>query len=259
MRHLGDLLCELDLPRTDPSAGTICCDGDLVHDDLVHDDILHELGADLPAGHLHLWGGPPGAGKTSFLLALLHGAARCGRRVAYATYHLSAPTLALRLLSMASDVSFDALTASTLDPDAARRAGEARERLSRLPIWILEARGLSVRSLDDRLVRMPFRAEVLAVEFLQAVHRASGEDLADSMKALAAMATRLHVAVICTLQAADAGEPDLSGLAHRAGWLAPAGGSDLRRAEVIGNRYGAKPQVPLRLDPRSGTLHRLDS
>jgi archaellum biogenesis ATPase FlaH len=249
MRHLGELLSDLDLPRGEAPAATLCCDGDLVHD----------LGADLPAGHLHLWGGPPGAGKTSFLLSMLYGAAQGGRRVAYATYHLPAQSLALRLLAMTADVKSEDLLRGTLDAAVARRAGVARDCLARLPIWILEARGLSVASLADRLVRMPFRAEVLAVDYLQAVQRAPGEELADAMKAFAAMAAHLHVAVVCTLQASDDGTSDLLGLAHRAGWLAPSGGSGLRRAEVIGNRYGARPQVPLRLDPETGTLHRLDA
>src|SRR5688572_24419799 len=53
MQHLGDLLAALPLPAagtavTPPSAETA---------------LVHDLGADLPAGHLHVWGGPSGAGK----------------------------------------------------------------------------------------------------------------------------------------------------------------------------------------------------
>ena len=67
-----------------------------------------------------------------------------------------------------------ALESCGLAEEDALRAAHCRIRLSRLPFSILEARGFSVSSLEDRLVRMPYRAEVLAVDYLQAVIRKDG-------------------------------------------------------------------------------------
>lgn len=251
MLHLADLLAALPLPAAHGSSAAPPAETALVH----------ELGAGLPAGHLHIWGGPAGAGKTAFLLALLHGAAAQGRRVVYASYDLPVETLALRLLAMLACVDAQALARGTLAPEDAARAACVRAALAAVPFQLLPARGLSAVSLEDRLVRMPFRAEVLAVDFLQAVVREPNTDPGRALRDLAALATRLHVAVVCAVRSEGAAETssDLGALdveaVARVGWIAPAGGSGARRAEVLRNRYGARTAVGLTLDPSSGALH----
>jgi hypothetical protein len=254
--HLADLIAALPLPAARvpaaaPPAAMLRAESALVHD----------LGAGLPAGHLHVWGGPAGVGKTAFLLALLHGAAAQGRRVVYASYDLPPETLALRLLAMLACVDGHALAHGTLPPEDAERAACVRAALASTPFQLLPARGLSVASLEDRLVRMPFRAEVLAVDFLQAVVREPNTDPGRTLRDLAALATRLHVAVVCAVRSDGAAEVpsdlralDLDAVA-RVGWIAPAGGAGVRRAEVLTNRYGARTAVGLKLDPASGALH----
>jgi archaellum biogenesis ATPase FlaH len=253
MRQLGALLSDLPLPEppphSSPEAGEVRCG----------DDLLDDLGAGLPAGHVHLWGGPQGAGKTSFLLSLLCGAAKRRRRGVFATYHLPAPSLAVRLLAMAAEVDPRELVDGAIAPQAALRAAAVRRRLVRLPLHVLEARGLSVRSLRDRIVRLPFRPDVLVVDYLQAVIRPPGTDLGHALREFASLASQQHVAVVLALGPGDAAPLDVCRLADRAGWIAPAGGSGLRRAEVIQNRYGRRTAVPLRFDANTGTLHRLDA
>lgn len=247
MQHIGDLLAGLPLPEDAHGGPPV---------PLVETDLLHDLGADLPAGHLHLWGGPSGGGKTSFLLALLLGAGLRGRRSVYVTYHLPAASLAVRLLGMAASLDTEALATGHLDEEQVGRALAARRRLCGMPLFLLEARGLTVDSIEDRLVRMPFRAEVVGVDYLQAVRRASGGDVGATVRAFSALASRLHLALVATLQATDDALPEISHLADRAGWIAPAGGSGVRRAEVIRSRYGQRPMAPLRFDAASGALRR---
>ena len=252
MQHLADLLAALPLPRAEAPEPPPQVEPELVHD----------LGADMPAGHLHVWGGPTGGGKTAFLLSLLHGAALKGRGVVYASYDLPVETLALRLLAMAAGVDAGALAEGRLEAQAARHAGRLRAALQSVPFLLLPARGFSVSSLEDRLVRMPFRPEVLAVDYLQAVVRDPSTDAGSTLRELSALATRLHVAVVCAVRmepALEESELPLHGLpsegADRVGWIAPAGGSGACRAEVLQNRYGARPTVPLTLDPANGALH----
>lgn len=276
MLHISDLLAAIPLPASespDPSlpaaAAPKPCDAEIVHD----------FGADLPAGHLHVWGGPRGAGKTAFLLSLLYGASSGGRRVVYATYDLSPETLALRLLAMAAGVDVDNLpdpggpvSAGRLTPEGLACALAARESLSALPFSILAARGFSTDSLYDRLVRMPFRPEVLAVDYLQGVVREPGTDPGVALRALSDMAERLHVAVLCAVRAGAAAEsPARSAVLpavdvpDRVGWIAPAatrdaqpGGHGASQAEVIRNRHGAGPAVPLHFDASGGGFLRAD-
>lgn len=248
MQHIGDLLAGLPLPADVPGDPGIALEAS---------DLLHDLGGDLPAGHLHLWGGPTGAGKTGFLLSLLLGACLRGRRGVYVTYHLPATSLAVRLLGMAAALDTAALVSGHLDETQTKRAVAALRCLRSLPLFVLEARGLTVSSIEDRLVRMPFRVEVVGVDYLQAVVREPDAEVGSTVRALSALASRLHLALVAALQAADDGLPEASRLADRAGWIAPAGGSGVRRAEVICNRYGQRHAVPLRVDASTGALRRV--
>lgn len=174
---------------------------------LLPSGLAQDLGADLPQGHVHVWGGPQGAGKTAVLLGLLHDAALRGRSCVYATYDLGAPALALRLLSMAADVPLGHLpdphapvADGTLTADEKPRAAAARRALNRLPIHFLEARGFGVGSLIDRLVRLPQRPEVLVVDYLQAVVRGPDVEPGATLRALADVADHLHLAVLCVFR-----------------------------------------------------------
>lgn len=270
MKHVADLLADLDLPAAtggDAPAGGAGANGGtdeggasappaLPGLGLGGGALLHDLGADLPSGHLHLWAGPRGVGKTAFLLALMGGAAAGGRRVVYATYHLPGQTLALRLLAMLAGVDATTLAEGRLTPEQAHAAAAAREMLARQALWILEARGMTATSLEDRLVRMPFRAQVLAVDYLQAVVRPEGQDLGTLLRFLSDLASRLHVAVVGSLEANEAPR-DVGQFADRAGWIALAGTPGDRRAEIIENRYGARPAMGLHLDETSGVLRRV--
>lgn len=244
MRQLSDLLASLPLPPVDREAPAPRLD----------DRLLVGLGAGLPAGHVHVWGGTAGAGKTALLLAMLQRAAAHGRRVLYATYDLPPETLALRLLAMGAGVDAEALAHGRLPGAEAARAAQLRRALEGAPFHVLAARGLGVASLEDRLVRMPFRAEVLAVDYLQGVVREPGSDVGAALRDLAALATRLHVAVVCALRA----EPVVSGAAgplegvpleraDRVGWVEPTAPGRVA-ASVVRNRHGQRSDRPLTLD-----------
>jgi archaellum biogenesis ATPase FlaH len=246
MRRVADFLADLDLPAA--TGADVPAEWNA--------DFLHDLGADLPAGHLHLWAGPRGVGKTAFLLSLLGGAAMRGRRVLYATYHLSAQTLARRLLAMVAGVDPRALAVGRLAPAEAEAAAAARETLAGREMWVLEARGFSATSLEDRLVRMPFRADVMGVDYLQAVIRPPGQDLGGLVRTLSGLASRRHVTVVGALEANE--EPrEVGRLADRAGWIVPAEPPGSRRAEIIENRYGPRASVRVYVDEATGILRRL--
>lgn len=287
MEHLGSLLDTLPLPdeadlsvavRSDPLGAP---EPGLDADERLRDaDLrLRKLGADLPAGHLHVWGGPSGAGKTSFLLSLLHCAARRRRPVVYATYDLPPSGLALRMLAMLADVELRALPDPGGTPDTGSltreelaRVVHARSALRELPFWLLPARGFTSVSLADRLARAPVRPEVCVVDYVQAVVREPGTELGLTLRELSELSVRQHVAMVGVFRADgsthDALETaeDVLGVggtetdapvgevAARVGWIAPADESGSRRAEVISNRYGSRPSVALNIDPETGRV-----
>jgi hypothetical protein len=214
----------------------------------------HRLGGELPLGHLHVWGGPPSAGKTAVLLGLLHDAARQGRETLLATYDLPGATLALRLLAMTSGVPLADLEAGRLGEGEAATVARARARLEALPLRLLEARGCGVAALEWHVLRDPRRVEVLGVDFLQAVVRPSAQPAAGALHDLAGLAERCHMAVVVVSRGAlaaagDAPEDvDPAREADRVGWIDRAGSSPLGEARLLANRHGARETFPLRYD-----------
>src|SRR5262245_40846585 len=122
MRSLRELLADLALP---PVAATVGRGYAM--------PAAHLLGGELPQGHLHVWSGPPGGGKTAFLLGMLLDAARRGRGVCYATYDLPDSTLARRLLAIESGVPLSALDRGDRSRETDDALAAARARLSALP------------------------------------------------------------------------------------------------------------------------------
>ena len=271
MKTLAQLLDEVELPSLrGPEAGPTASTTDV---DQLHDMLLHELGADLPAGHLHLWGGPDGAGKTAFVLSLLHGAASLGKRVLYATYDMPASTLARRLLAMVARVPVDALpegnNPTALSPEAIARLHRARAALRELPFAFMEARGFGVDAIADRVMRLSQRLDVCAIDYVQGIVRPRNQNLAGALQDLSAFATRLHLAVLCTVRAGVDGNGDdlhrveafSKATSDRIGWLDAAveqASDHAREARVVHNRFGACPSVPLQLDQATGALRHPD-
>ena len=287
MQQLADLLAMIPLPDLErveastavPTGGSASLLAGLTpcSKTLATDSFLTELGADMPAGHLHVWGGPSGAGKTAFLLCLLQRAAAQGRRVVYATYDLPPDSLAMRLLAMTAGVKWRALPdpggssdTCTLGTDALARAHAARSLLSSLPFTVLPARGFSARSLRDRVVRMPFRADVLAVDYLQGVIREPGSEVGVALRDLSALAAQLHVAVICAVRSEDGSAAETSddleslresgvSLPDRVGWIAPLEAAGARQARIVHNPHGTTPDVPLHFDEATGSMGRAEA
>lgn len=249
MQSVRDLLQSLDLPAV--------CERSAAEYRL---PAVHMLGAALPQGHLHVWSGGPGVGKTAFLLGLLREAARHGRAALLATYDLPASALALRLLAMEAGVSLVELDQGRLVGGDAQRAALARTRLSELPLHVLEARGLSAASLEDRLVRSPVRFDVLGVDYVEAVVHARemrGDGVPTTLHELSELAKRRWLAVVATVRTPPVGAPGAGAAADstagpleadRVGWIGPADAKGATEASLLANRHGGLTSCRLRLD-----------
>jgi replicative DNA helicase len=216
----------------------------------------HVLGAEMPQGHLHVWSGPPGAGKTAFLLGLLLCEARRGRTVLLASCDLSAQALVLRLLAMESGVPLHDLDAGRLTDAERADVARARARLEGLPLYFLEARGLTVASLEDRCVRAPRRVDVLGVDYVEAVVRPAGEPVAAAFRDLSLLAQKNWVAVVAVARSSPAerlapGDRAAPGglAADRVGWIEAGDATGTADARVVANRHGSTPCCRLRLEP----------
>jgi len=251
MYALRDLLAGLSLPAAAP-ASSIGGPGAYAM------PAAHLLGGDLPQGHVHVWSGPPGAGKTAFLLGLLLDAARRNRGTCLATYDLPAPSVALRLLAIESGVPLADLDRGQLSAASAQSVSRARARLEALPLFVLEARGFPVASLADRCVRWTRRIDVLGVDYAEAVVRPAGSPIADTFRDLSTLAKQRWMAVIAVARTSPLESPAQGGAsakgapADRVGWIEASLDQPAAEASVVANRHGATRSCRIRLEPSSG-------
>src|SRR5262245_60978086 len=197
MLALRDLLASLPLPPPAASDAAAVASGYAM-------PAAPVVGGELRQGHLHVWSGPPGAGKTAFLLGLLLDGARRGRGTCLSTYDLPASALALRVLAMESGVPLATIDGGLLTSDEGVAISKARARLASLPFFVLESRGLTVDSLADRCVRSTRRIDVLGVDFGEAVVRPTALPVASVLHALATLAQRRWLAVVAVARTAPA-------------------------------------------------------
>jgi hypothetical protein len=127
---------------------------------------------------------------------------------------------------------------------------------------VLEARGLSTASLEDRLVRSPVRFDVLGVDYVEAVVRPAasrGDGVPATLHELSELAKRRWLAVVATARPASAATPATAASAasaaaseaDRVGWIAPVDERGATEASLVSNRHGGLTSRRLRLDPSS--------
>lgn len=127
--------------------------------------------AGLHKGDLIILGAPPATGKTALALALARGVARhAPGTVAMFSMEMTREALVGRMLCSEGKLDAEAYRIGKLDRMAERRLIEAQERLSALPIYIDDKRGLSITELRLRARRLAQRIgpiSLLIVDYLQ--------------------------------------------------------------------------------------------
>ena len=135
---------------------------------------------------------------------------------------------------------------------------------------------MSVASIEDRLVRSPVRAEVLGVDFLEAVVRPAGRPVENALADLSDLASRRFVSVVCVMREGifDRSAPGKAAPADRVGRIEPAGierpagtasgdGSPERLAPpavrlvdatLLSNRHGGSVTCRLKVDGPAARL-----
>lgn len=127
--------------------------------------------AGLHKGDLIILGAPPATGKTALALALARGVARhAPGTVAMFSMEMTREALVGRMLCSEGKLDAEAYRIGKLDRMSERRLIEAQERLSALPIYIDDKRGLSITELRLRSRRLAQRIgpiSLLIVDYLQ--------------------------------------------------------------------------------------------
>ncbi len=123
----------------------------------------------LKKGDLIIVAARPGVGKTALILNFAYQMALRGKRVGIFSMEMSKEQLALRLLSMATEIPSDKLSQGDFTREELQRLTRRYEELANLPIFIDDTSVLNVRALKNRARRIfaHHRVDIIFVDYLQ--------------------------------------------------------------------------------------------
>lgn len=166
------------------------------------DNVLVGMGA----GDLVLVGARPGMGKTAFALNIAVNAARKTKKsVCIFSLEMSAPQLALRMLSSEALVNSYSLRSGTVDDNDWAKLASASSFLADCDIYIDDTPGISVSKMRAKLRRIK-NIGLIVIDYLQLMQsdkRSSDnrvQEVGDISRNLKLMAKELGVPVVCCAQ-----------------------------------------------------------
>lgn len=151
----------------------------------------------------------PGMGKTAFTLSLARNAALAGKGVAIFSLEMANTQLALRIISMESDINSRTLRNGQLNEQEHSRMNSALDRMSELPIFIDDTPGINIFELRAKCRRLKQNhdIEMIVIDYLQLMTGApngkSGnreQEISSISRALKGLAKELNVPVIALSQ-----------------------------------------------------------
>lgn len=242
---------------------------------------LDALTAGLHGGQFIVLAARPGVGKTAFALSMALNIAACSIDVLFASMEMKAKELSKRAISILSGVDSHALRIGALSESDWEAAVVATEKLSKLPLDIVDLPSVNLSALTGlcRRLKRAGKLRVLMVDYLQimetsGIKGASRDQLIGELsRGLKKLAMQLDIPVIALSQLNRAVEnrasrrPQLNDLresgaieqdadvvmfVHRE-TIARGGGEDPTQAEIIveKQRAGSPGEVRLRFVPQT--------
>lgn len=176
-------------------------------------DLDRELGG-LQPSDLTIIAGRPGMGKTAWLLTVARNAARKGKKVLVVSLEMSQGQNIQRLIAMESKVATEKQRRGALTDDEFSAFTHGVEAVSRLPLWVLDAPGMTPDTLRARVKRLhaEHKLDLIIVDYLQLMTSGGRKDgnrvqeVSDISRGLKQLARELDVPVIAAAQLSRAVE-----------------------------------------------------
>jgi replicative DNA helicase len=154
---------------------------------------LDALLCGLQKGDLAIVASRPGMGKTSWLLCTALNAARAGARVGIFSLEMKTAQIVHRLLAIETGINAQNLRLGKLCPEEWELFVQATDVLSRLPVWIDDAQGVTPAQLRTQARRWWARdgLDLVIVDYIQRMRAGSKADDFNRVQALAEISNGL--------------------------------------------------------------------
>lgn len=176
-------------------------------------DLDRDMGG-LQPSDLIIVAGRPGMGKTAWLLTVARRVASAGKKVLIVSLEMSAGQNIQRLIAMQSKVSTERQRCGRLTDDEFSAFTAAAGEVSKLPLWVLDAPGMTPDTLRARVKRVHAEhgLDLVMVDYLQLMTSSGRKDgnrvqeVSDISRGLKQLARELDLPVIAAAQLSRAVE-----------------------------------------------------
>lgn len=166
-----------------------------------------ELLGGLQPGNLIVLAARPGHGKTALAVSVALLAARRGDAALVVSLEMTVDDLALRLLSIASDIDHKRICQDRLDEVERDRLADAQNELTQIPLWIQDRVPLRLTDITAN-VRVAVRRhglQLVIVDYLQLIEPADRkvireQQVAEMSRSLKTLAKSAGIPVLCLAQ-----------------------------------------------------------
>jgi replicative DNA helicase len=175
---------------------------------------LDKMTAGWQKGDLIIIAARPGMGKTAFTLALARNAAKDGKAVSIFSLEMTDVQLGNRMISMEADIDSRKLRNGKLSEEEWKRAKDACDKLSVLPITIDPTPSINIFDLKAKCKRMvqDVGIDLIIIDYLQLMRgdpkerKSREQEVSSISRSLKALAKDLDVPVIALAQLSRAVE-----------------------------------------------------
>lgn len=151
---------------------------------------------------VYVVGGSPGAGKTTFILNLIHNILENDKKVLFASLEMAYKEVAQRMISMMSGVPASVIMGynyRTQNKEQEEKINQARDKFKKYPLLFTGRGGVSVAELEDK-VKYHGDIDVVFIDYLQFLNHAEGttgyEKVSRSSRDLKLMARKLDIPIV---------------------------------------------------------------
>lgn len=160
-------------------------------------------------GCIYYIGARTSMGKTTFMLNLIRGMFKTGKKIPVGIFSLEmpAPIITAKLLCMMADVKFSSYEDMKIYPEEIQRIKEQAEFMRELPIFIEDQEDLTISKLRTRARRLvqTHGVKIIYIDYLTRIksdtkYSSKHLQVDEISKGLQSMAKELNVPVICLAQ-----------------------------------------------------------
>jgi len=236
-------------------------------------------------GHFIVVGARPGVGKTTFLINLIRNVCLKQKQpAAFFSLEMSTEDVFINLTCIDAAVPSKSVRAATIEPDEFNRFIGAAEKLRGVPLYVDDQGSLRISQIIARAKRYVsvYGIKVIFVDYLTLVtgdvrYSNKQEEIAETSKALRALAKKLNIPIICICQLNRDSEKDQriprksdlreSGqieqdahsilMLHRPDMNDPLGKPGLMQVHIVKNRFGEECVIDFSFQKESGLMEEI--